>query len=112
MIKNFKYPNLFLLCSLAANIATVPVLAAHTHESSTLAIGNDDTEFVFAGRCPNQEPYRIFSYQMEIDGLTQSFYDYEGPAGKGTIRTSIQPRKMIIRLCHELADINGGSKFD
>jgi hypothetical protein len=49
---------------------------------------------------------------MEVDGLTQSFYDYEGPAGKGTVRTNAQPKKMATRVCHELADISNGSRFD
>lgn len=114
MLKNHKHSKYFLLLCLVVNVATLPVLTAfaNTNENTTTAIGNDDTEFVFAGRCLNQEAYRIFSYQMEIDGLTQSFYDYEGPAGKGTIRTNIQPKKMLTRLCHHLADIHDGSKFD
>lgn len=112
MFKNFKYSNFFLLSCISVSIATVPVLAALADENATSVIVNNDTEFVFAGRCPNGEPYRIFSYQMEIDGLTQSFYDYEGPSGKGTVRTNIQPKKMLVRLCNDLADINDGSKFD
>jgi hypothetical protein len=66
----------------------------------------------FAGGCPNGNKYRIYSYQMEVDGLTQSFYDYEGPAGKDTVRTNAQPKKMATRVCHELADIGNGSRFD
>jgi len=54
----------------------------------------------------------MVSYQMEVDGLTQSFYDYQGPAGKGTVRTNAQPKKMLTRVCRNLADINDGSKFD
>jgi hypothetical protein len=75
-------------------------------------LGNDEQEFIFAGTCPNGDKYRIFSYQMEVDGLTQSFYDFDGPAGKGTIRTNSEPRKMANRVCHELADISNGSRFD
>jgi hypothetical protein len=114
MLKNLKNSNSFFWLCLVVNVATLPFLTAfaNPNENSTTAIGNDDTEFVFAGRCPNGETYRIFSYQMEIDGLTQSFSDYEGPAGKGTIRTNVQPKKLLTRLCHELADINDGSKFD
>jgi hypothetical protein len=56
-------------------------------------LGNDEQEFTFAGDCPNGDKYRIFSYQIEVDGLTQSFYDFEGQAGKGTIRTNAQPKK-------------------
>jgi hypothetical protein len=114
MLRNLKNSNIFLLLCLFANLATLPALTAlaHTSEKSSYPIGNDDTEFVFAGQCPTGEPYRMFSYQMEMDGLTQSFYDYEGPAGKGTVRTNTHPKKMLTRLCRNLADINDGSKFD
>jgi hypothetical protein len=47
-----------------------------------------------------------------VDGLSQSFYDYEGPAGKGTVRSNVAPKKLAVRVCHELADIQDGSKFD
>lgn len=114
MLNDLKNSIYFLLFSLFLNVVTLPALSAfaNTNENVTTTTENDDKEFIFAGRCPNGESYRIFSYEMEIDGLTQSFYNYEGPAGKGTIRTNIQPRKMLTRLCHELADINDGSKFD
>ena len=49
---------------------------------------------------------------MDVDGLLQSFYDYEGPAGKGTVRTNTSPKKMAVRVCRELADISDGSKYD
>jgi len=114
MLKNVKNSNLFLLLCLVANLATLPALTAfaRTHGPSSFPLGNDDTDFVFAGYCPSGEPYRLFSYQMEVDGLTQSFYDYAGPAGKGTIRTNTQPKKMLTRVCRNLADINDGSIFD
>lgn len=112
MLKKFKHSKFFFSSCLVAYIATVPVATVFANENPTLAIRNDDTEIVFIGRCPNGNSYRIFSYQKEIDGSTQSFYDYEGPAGKGTVRTNIQPKKMLARLCRDLADINDGSKFD
>ena len=88
MLKNLNTSNVFLLLCFVANIATLPVLTASAElpHKKTYALQNDDTEFVFAGRCPSGEPYRFHSYQIEVDGLAQSFYDYEGPAGKGTIR--------------------------
>lgn len=73
MLKKSKYSNLFLLTCLAANVLSFPVFAELANEKSTLVIGNDDTEFVFAGRCPNGDSYRIFSHQIEIDGLTHHF---------------------------------------
>jgi hypothetical protein len=114
MLINIKRANFFLLCCLIANVATLPALTAHANPHATYAptLGNDDTTFVFAARCPNGEPYRLSAYQMEIDGLSQSFYDFEGPAGKGTIRTNTEPKKMVTRVCRNLADIQDGSKFD
>lgn len=112
MLKNLKHSNLFLLTCLAANMALLPALAAHAPKNAKPTIRNDETEFVFAGHCTNGKSYRIVSHQMDIDGLMQSFYDYEGPAGKGTIRTNVSPQKMLTRLCRDLADIHDGSKFD
>lgn len=114
MFKNLKSSNLFLLLCFVANVATLPVLtaSARTEHKPTYTLGDDDMEFVFVGHCPNGDSYRMFSYQMEIDGLTQSFYDYQGPAGKGTVKTTAQPKKMLTRLCRNSADINDGSKFD
>ncbi len=67
---------------------------------------------MFTGRCPTGNTYRIHSYQMDVDGLTQAFYDYEGPAGKGTVRTNAPPKKMALRVCNAFADIADGSKYD
>lgn len=85
---------------------------ANPAEKTVPRVENDEQEFTFVGKCPNGNSYRIFSYQMTVDGLTKSFYDYEGPAGKGTVQTEAQPRKMAVRICHELADIRDGSKYD
>ena len=114
MFQHLKSSNLFLLLCLVANVATLPWLtaSAHSDPKPTYTLNEDDTEFVFAGHCPSGESYRMVSYQMEVDGLTQSFYDYQGPAGKGTVRTNAQPKKMLTRVCRNLADINDGSKFD
>ena len=114
MLHHVKNSNLFFLLCLVANLATLPALTAfaRTHEAPAYPLGNDDTAFVFAGYCPSGEPYRLFSYPMEVDGLTESFYDYEGPAGKGTIRTNAPPKKILTRVCNNLADLHDGSKFD
>ena len=112
--QKMKRSTLVLITCLIANVATVPLVMASFDKNRQFnpVLGNDEQEFIFAGGCPNGDKYRIFSYQMEVDGLTQSFYDYEGPAGKGTVRTNAQPKKMATRVCHELADISNGSKFD
>jgi hypothetical protein len=72
---------------------------------SALPLGNDDTEFVFAGKCPNGEPYRILAYSQIIQGQSASMYDYSGPAGQGTIRSSTQPRTLAARVSRQQAEI-------
>ena len=99
---------LFTTFSMVSSVTALELMS----NNSQPQLGNDETEFIFASRCPNGNMYRIFSYQMDVDGLTQSFYDYEGPAGRGTVRTNASPKKMALRVCHELADINNGSKYD
>ena len=77
---------------------------SNSHSSPT-PLGNDDAEFVFAGRCPNGEKYRIFAYTQIFEGQAASFYDYEGPAGKGTVRSNTTPRTLAARVCRKLAEI-------
>jgi hypothetical protein len=69
------------------------------------ALGNDENTFTFAGQCPNGETYRLVSYDMEVSGTRQSFYDYEGPAGKGKVSTTASPKTMSVRVCRQLAEI-------
>jgi hypothetical protein len=68
-------------------------------------LGNDDSEFVFAGKCPDGEMYRIFAYSQRIQGQTISMYDYSGPAGQGTIRSNTTPRTLAVRVCRKQAEI-------
>lgn len=66
---------------------------------------NDDETYTFAGRCPNGETYRIHAYQKLVDNTPQSFYDYQGPVGKGTVRSTATPKTMAARVCRQLAEI-------
>jgi hypothetical protein len=68
-------------------------------------IGEDENEFVFSGNCHNGESYRMFYYSKVVDGQRYPFYDYEGPAGKGTVSTRATPRTMSVRVCTKLAEI-------
>jgi hypothetical protein len=111
MFKKSTTSSFFLVACLVVNVATFPSVFAESKTSQS-SLGNDEQEFIFAGHCPNGNAYRIHSYQIDIDGLTQAFYDYEGPAGKGTVRTNAAPKKMAVRVCNELADIADGSKYD
>lgn len=69
------------------------------------AAGGEEGEYLFAGKCPNGESYRLFSYQVVVHGDAKSFYDYEGPAGRGQVRTNTPPKTMAVRVCRELAEI-------
>ena len=94
----FGFMNVLLSCALAAQPdATV----------AQQPLGNDEDTFVFMARCPNGAMYRLFSYDKEVGGIKQSFYDYEGPAGKGTVKTKTAPRVMASRVCLDLAEIAG-----
>ena len=72
---------------------------------TALVLGNDETEFVFLGKCPNGEHYRIYAYSQLIQGQSASMYDYSGPAGQGTIRSSTPPRTLAVRVCRQQAEI-------
>ena len=98
------------MASLFANVAFASNVVARNVDMTK--IGNDEETFIFAGKCPDGASYRVVSYQMEVDGFLQSFYDYQGPAGKGTVRANASPQKMVVRVCRELADISNGSKYD
>jgi hypothetical protein len=90
----------FFMACLVANVGAVSSVAAPQK-----SMGNDEETFIFAGRCPNGQAYRLFSYQAEVDGLTEFFYDYEGPVGKGTVKTKASPKTLAVRICRVLAEI-------
>ena len=103
----FRFPQIrpwapvflsFLVLSMGSVASANPV-----HIASVL--GNDDETYVFMGRCPNGEMYRLKAYQKWVNGTSESFYDYEGPAGKGTVQTKTSPRTLAVRLCRKLAEI-------
>lgn len=101
-------PRFFLLLLLClANLGSATMLFLDAPPSSAVGskLGNDDITFTFAGHCPNGESYRIFSYQRVVGDIPQSFYDYEGPVGKGTVRTDASPKTMSARVCRKLAEI-------
>lgn len=91
-----------LLVSVAL-LSTASVWA--TTEKNKAKLGNDEESFVFIGKCPNDTPYRLVSYKKTASGLSQSFYDYEGPNGKGTVRTETTPKVMAARVCRQSAEI-------
>jgi hypothetical protein len=90
-----------------AHVSFIP--SAHAVVDNTFknqkVLGNDEDAFIFSGRCPNGQTYRLFSYQTQVNGLTQFFYDYEGPVGKGTVKTRATPKTLAARVCRPLAEI-------
>jgi hypothetical protein len=106
--------SIFLMACLLANITLAPNAIAWLSrtEQTQKKLGNDEETFIFAGRCADGSAYRLYSFQMDVDGLRQSFYDYEGPAGKSTVRTNTSPKKMALLVCHELADMADSSMYD
>jgi hypothetical protein len=88
-------------------MALAPYVGAKITPTAELqaTIGNDEDTFTFAGQCPNGDPYRLVTYEMDVSGTRQSFYDYEGPAGKGKVSTSASPKTMSVRVCRQLAEI-------
>ncbi|WP_146183352.1 hypothetical protein [Limnohabitans sp. JirII-29] len=89
--------------------AGVPDSAAD--EKMRVALGNDEETFVFAGKCANGESYRLFSYKKYVHGLSQSYYDYDGPVGQGTVQSATAPKIMAVRICHKLAEIVSENLF-
>lgn len=78
-----------------------------TSQASSLsaAPGPDDVEFIFAGKCPNGQSYRLHNYTKTIQGQSQSFFDYQGPAGQGSVGTTATAQVMAARICRSAAEI-------
>ena len=103
--KSLLHPLSFIQLTALCLSLTQGLAWAAKLPKTPLILGNDDTEFVFAGKCPNGEPYRIFAYSQIIQGQSASMYDYSGPAGQGTIRSNTQPRTLAVRVCRQQAEI-------
>ena len=56
-------------------------------------LGEDDNEFLFVDKCANGEPYRLRAYQALADGTMRDMFDYVGPIGSGTIRSSMPAKE-------------------
>jgi len=96
--------NLVSLCVGASLLAATCALAA-SPDKLRPRLSNDDASFVFAGKCSSGEPYRLTAYQKNVSGQVQSYYDYEGPVGRGTVQTESAPKVMAVRICRQLAEI-------
>jgi len=99
--------GILLGACLVAGMSLTPHVVAKIAPTAQLqaAFGNDEDTFTFAGQCPNGDKYRLVAYDMDISGTRQSFYNYEGPAGKGKVSTTASPKTMSVRVCRQLAEI-------
>jgi hypothetical protein len=99
--------GILLGACLLAGITLAPHVGAKITPTAKFqtTLGNDEDTFTFVGQCPNGEKYRLVSYVMDVSGTRQSFYDYEGPAGKGKVSTTASPKTMSVRVCRQLAEI-------
>ena len=105
-MNRLKTVAVFIACIFTA-FATAQLAEAKNLKVQKIQVtlGNDEETFTFAGRCPNGDNYRLVSYQLDVLGTNQSFYAYEGPAGKGKVSTSASPKTMSVRVCRQLAEI-------
>jgi hypothetical protein len=98
--------SILLGACLLASVAMAQAVPQSVKPVKTqVVLGNDEDSFTFVGRCPNGDQYRLVSYQIVVSGISESFYDYEGPAGKGKVSTSASPKTMSVRVCRQLAEI-------
>jgi hypothetical protein len=95
----------FFCAVVVANLLAIqPAWSANTtsvHQPSS----QDESTFLFAGKCHDGQPYRLVAYQKQISGQWRSYYDYTGPVGMGTVQTEATPRAMAVRVCRKSAEI-------
>jgi len=73
-----------------------------TASATTLKItGEDDTDFLFVDKCKSGVAYRLKAYKIVVNGDAIQMYDYQGPRGKGTIQSDVEPREAKALLCLE-----------
>ena len=105
---NRAHSAVFSLTNVTRLLVCMATLSGHlawAMEAPKSSFTNDEETFVFNGKCHNGEPYRIFSYQKQVGGLSLSHYDYDGPAGKNTVQSNATPKVMAARVCRKFAEI-------
>ena len=117
MLKNHQNRQslrISLVLCLTAQLALFPAHRVQALEAKpmVLALGEDEHEYGFMGRCPDGRTYRLHAYQKPVNGVNLPFYDYQGPAGAGTVKTAISPKVMAARVCRELAEIMDDPNLD
>ena len=92
--KNCKH-----ICAAALLLATISTAISQT--APLKITGEDDTEFVFMDKCKNGATYRLKTYKLTVNGEAIQMYDFDGPRGKGTIQSDVEPREAKALLCLE-----------
>lgn len=112
--QNHQSPHVFLIGCLALHLAIFPAHTVLAREAKPwdMALGEDEQEFRFMGRCPDGATYRLHAYLKTVNDVNLPFYDYQGPAGVGTVKTAISPKVMAARVCRQRAEILDDPNLD
>ena len=72
MLIKSSIPPVFLLSCLITNVVSLPSVMARSglSDSFQTPLRDDAQVFIFAGHCPSGDAYRIFAYQLDVDGLS------------------------------------------
>lgn len=105
-------PNILKIIALAISlqvmVACANQAASTAPKSTPIQSENNDgeePEYIFSGKCPNGDRYRLHLYKSDFEGSTGWYYNYQGPVGKGTVKTNTPPKTMAVRVCRGLAEI-------
>jgi hypothetical protein len=61
----------------------------------------ENVDFVWVGKCADGTPYRLALEQYDVHGTMKPMYDFEGPLGKGSTQSSVEPRVAKEFVCKE-----------
>ena len=92
--------NVQRLCASALLLITAAHALGQTTAPAKIT-GEDDTEFVFTDKCKNGATYRLKAYKIIVNRESIQMYDFDGPRGKGTIQSDVEPREAKALLCLE-----------
>ncbi|MEY4911259.1 MAG: hypothetical protein RL761_922 [Pseudomonadota bacterium] len=98
--KNLKNVTTAIIFAFAASAAVQAADTSKTSMSGKIT-GEDDVEFLFVDKCKSGKPYRLKVYKIEVNGESIQMYDFDGPRGKGTIASDVEPRQAKALLCFE-----------
>jgi hypothetical protein len=91
------------LCTIAESASAWPNRAEmnKAKASQMTKVGEDQTDFVWVGKCANGASYRLAFEKQDVNGTQSPMFDYEGPLGKGSTLSSVEPRVAKEYVCKE-----------